>query len=97
MSQPLIATTASNMCASQTSSIESAITSRLTSEARIPGVPIVIPSEIAIVFSSIGVPPAARIPSFTLAPSARRWKLHGIVSIQVLATATIGFARASSS
>ena len=56
-----------------------------------------IPSEIAIVFSSIGVPPAARIPSLTFAASARRWKLHGIVSIHVLATATIGLASASSS
>ncbi len=97
MSQPAMATTASNMWASTTSSIESAISSRLTSEARIPGVPIVIPSEIAIVLSSIGVPPAARIPSLTFAPSARRWKLHGIVSIHVLATAMIGFASASSS
>ncbi len=50
-----------------------------------------IPSEIAIVFSSIGVPPAARMPSLTFAASARRWKLHGIVSIHVLATATSGF------
>ena len=97
LSQPLSAITASNMWASQTSSIESAITSRLTSEARIPAVPIVIPSEIAIVLSSIGVPPAARMPSLTLAASARRWKLHGIVSIHVLATATSGLASASSS
>ncbi len=97
MSQPQIAITASNMWASQTSSIESAITSRLGSEARIPGVPIVIPSEIAIVLSSIGVPPAARIPSLTFAASARRWKLQGIVSIHVLATATIGLLSASSS
>ncbi len=97
LSQPLIAITASNACASQTSSIESAITSRLTSEARIPGVPIVIPSEIATVLSSIGVPPAARIPSLTLAASARRWKLQGIVSIHVLATPMIGLPSASSS
>ena len=97
MSQPLIATTASNAWASHTSSIESAIRSRLTSDAFIPWVPIVIPSEIAIVLSSIGVPPAARMPSLTLAPSARRWKLHGIVSIHVLATATSGLDRASSS
>ncbi len=97
MSQPLIATTASNAWASHTSSIESAITSRLTSEAFIPWVPIVIPSEIAIVLSSIGVPPAARMPSLTLAPSARRWKLHGIVSIHVLATAMSGLDSASSS
>jgi hypothetical protein len=97
LSQPQIATTASNMWASHTSSIESATTSRLTRDAFIPSVPIVIPSEIATVFSSMGVPPAARIPSLTLAPSARRWKLHGIVSIQVLATATIGLPSASSS
>ncbi len=97
LSQPLIATTASKAWASTTSSIESAITSRLTSEARIPGVPIVMPSEMAIVLSSIGVPPAALMPSLTLAASARRWKLHGMVSIHVLATATSGLLSASSS
>ena len=41
-----------------TSSIESAMTSRLTSEARMPSVPIVMPSEIDTVLNSIGVPPA---------------------------------------
>jgi hypothetical protein len=89
--------TASKRWARATSSIESAITSRETSDVFIPGVPIVIPSEIAIVLSSIGVAPAARMPSFTRAASARRWKLHGIVSIQVEATPTIGLASASSS
>ena len=59
--------------------------------------PIVIPSEIAIVLNSIGVPPASRIPSLTFAASARRWKLHGIVSIQVLATPMSGLDSASSS
>jgi hypothetical protein len=59
-------------------------------------VPIVIPSEIATVLSSIGVAPAARIPSLTCLASARRWKLHGIVSIHVLATPMIGLARSSS-
>ena len=62
-----------------------------------PRVPIVMPSEIATVLNSIGVPPAARMPSLTFAASARRWKLHGIVSIQVEATPMIGFASASSS
>ena len=56
-----------------------------------PGVPIVMPSEIAIVLNSIGVPPAARMPSFTFAASARRPKLQGIVSVQVEATPMIGF------
>ena len=56
-----------------------------------------MPSEIAIVLNSIGVPPAARMPSLTFAASARRWKLHGIVSIHVEATPMIGLASASSS
>ena len=38
------------------------MTSRLTSEARMPSVPIVMPSEIETVLNSIGVPPAARMP-----------------------------------
>ena len=62
-----------------------------------PLVPIVMPSEMAMVLNSIGVPPAARMPSLTLAASARRWKLQGIVSIQVVATPMIGLASASSS
>ena len=97
LSQPLSATTASKKCPRATSSIESAMTSRETSEVFMPVVPIVMPSEIAIVLNSIGVPPASRMPSLTLAASARRWKLHGIVSIQVEATPMIGLASASSS
>jgi hypothetical protein len=95
LSQPEIVTSASKQCAPATSSIESATSSRDTSEARIPAVPIVIPSEIAIVFSSIGVPPAERIPSFTFAASTRLLKLHGIVSIHECATPTIGLERSS--
>ncbi len=72
LSQPTTHTTASNICPRQTSSIESAISSRLTSDARMPSVPIVSPSEIAMVLNSIGVPPAARMPSFTFADKRRR-------------------------
>ncbi len=61
-----------------------------------PSVPMVTPSEMAIVFNSIGVPPAARTPAFTFSASARRWKLQGMVSIHVLAMPTIGLARSSS-
>src|SRR5581483_8779164 len=71
------------------------MTSRLTSDARMPSVPIVSPSLIAIVLNSIGVPPALRTPSFTFAESRRKWKLHGMVSIQVFATPISGFARSS--
>ncbi len=55
-----------------------------------PSVPIVTPSEMATVLTSIGVPPAARMPSITYWASRRRPKLHGIVSIQEWATPTIG-------
>ena len=79
------------------SSIESAITSRLISEAFIPLVPIVIPSEIATVLNSIGVPPAARTPSLMCSASPRRWKLQGIASVQVFAIPTVGRLSASSS
>src|SRR5215831_16038857 len=96
LSQPTTQTHASNIWPRQTSSIESAMISRLTSEARIPSVPIVSPSEIATVLNSMGVPPASRIPSFTLAESRRRWKLQGMVSIHVLATPIRGRLRSAS-
>ena len=49
------------------------MTSRLTSDAFIPSVPMVMPSEIEMVLNSMGVPPAARMPAFTCAASSRRW------------------------
>ena len=49
-----------------------------------------MPSEIAIELNSIGVPPASRTPSLTASARSRRWKLHGIASIQVLAMPTVG-------
>ncbi len=61
-----------------------------------PSVPIDTPSETEIVLSSIGVPPAARTPRFTCTASSRWLRLHGIVSIQVVATPMIGLARSSS-
>jgi hypothetical protein len=38
-----------------------------------PEDPIVMPSEMETVLNSIGVPPAARIPSFREPASSRRW------------------------
>ena len=72
------------------------MTSRLISEAFMPSVPMLMPSETAMVLNSSGVPPAARIPSLTFAERRRRWKLHGPISIQVLATPISGFERSSS-
>ena len=71
--------------------------SRETSEAFMPSVPIVIPSEIETVFTSIGVPPASRIPRITSCASSRWEKLQGIVPIQECATITSGLDSASSS
>src|SRR5450432_4002812 len=95
LSQPDSAMTASHMAPRTASSIESAITSREISEARIPSVPMLIPSETTMVLNSIGVPPAARIPSLTLAPSSRRCRLQGVASVQVLATAMSGRSRSA--
>ncbi len=61
-----------------------------------PSVPIDTPSLTAIVLNSIGVPPAARIPSFTNVASRRWLMLQGIVSIHVVATPMIGWLRSSS-
>src|SRR5712692_3092762 len=77
---------ASNMWPRATSSIESAITSRLTSEVFMPSVPMVMPSEMAIVLNSIGLAPAARIPALSGTASSRNPKLQGIVSSQQLET-----------
>ena len=78
------------------SSMESAMRSRETSDAFMPSVPMVTPSEMATVLNSMGVPPAARTPSFTRAASSRRLKLQGMVSIQVLAMPMMGLRRSSS-
>src|SRR5262245_65387207 len=76
--------------------MESAITSRLTREHFIPSATMLMPSEIDTVLNSIGVPPAARIPSLTLAARRRRWKLHGPISIHVFATPIMGRDKSSS-
>ena len=73
LSHPDNAIRPSNRLPRATSSIESAIRSRLMSEVFMPWLPIVMPSEIDTVLNSIGVPPAARIPSLTCSASVRRW------------------------
>ena len=96
LSQPAITTRASNMWPRATSSTESAMTSRLTSEVFMPSVPVVMPSLMATVLTSSGVPPAARMPSITLAASSRWFQLQGMVPIQQWATPTCGRFRSSS-
>src|SRR5450755_139855 len=90
LSQPAMATSASNCSACTITSTESAITSRLTSEDFMPSVPIEIPSDTAIVPNSNGTAPACRTPSFAAAASPLRCRLHGVTSFQDEATATCG-------
>jgi hypothetical protein len=67
------------------------------SEAFIPSVPMAMPSEIAMVLHSTGVPPASRTPSFTHSAMRRRWMVHGMISIQECATPMSGRLKSSSS
>ena len=96
LSQPEMPTKPSKRWPRTTSSTESAMVSRLMSEAFMPSVPIEMPSVMEIVLNSIGVPPAARIPSFTFSAIFRWFQLHGVTSIQQCATPTSGRLRSSS-
>ena len=78
LSQPTMNRTASSEWPRTASSAKSAITSRLISEARIPRVPIAMPSVTTIVLNSIAVPPAAAIPRAASCASVRRCMLHGV-------------------
>ncbi len=96
LSHPATVTKPSNRSACIIVSTESAITSRLTSDARIPSWPIEIPSDTAMVMNSRGKPPARRTPS--LARLARRssGRLHGVTSFHDEATPICGLSQSSS-
>ena len=92
LSQPAKATSASNRSACITHSTESAMISRLTSEARMPSWPIEMPSLTAIVVNSSGKPPAARTPSLARLASRSSGMLQGVTSFQDEATADLRLA-----
>ena len=96
LSHPAKVTSPSNRSACITVSTESAITSRLTSEARIPSWPMEMPSLTAMVMNSMGNPPASRTP--TLARLARRSSgmLHGVTSFQLRGHTIWGLSQSSS-
>ena len=96
LSHPEMVTRPSNMWLLATSSTESAMTSRLMSEPFMPSVPIVMPSVIEIVLTSMGVPPASRTPCITFSASFLWFQLQGIVPIQLWATPICGRFRSSS-
>jgi hypothetical protein len=80
LSQPAIVTIASNRSPCMTSSTESAMTSRDTSEARMPSCPIEMPSETATVVNVSPTPPLATTPSFAFSASSGPVTLHGVTS-----------------
>ena len=96
LSQPAIPTKPSRRSANTTVSTESQLTSRLTSEPRIPSWPIEMPSDTVIVPNSRATPPASRMPALTSSASARSVMLHGVISFQELAMPTCGFTQSSS-
>ena len=96
LSQPAKVTRASSRSACITVSTESAMTSRDTSEARMPSWPIEMPSLTAMVVNSIGKPPAARTPSFDRLASRSSGMLHGVTSFHDEHTPTCGLPQSSS-
>ena len=72
------------------------MTSRLTSEARMPSWPIEMPSLTAMVMNSIGKPPAARTPSLDRLASRSSGMLQGVTSFHDDATPTWGLSQSSS-
>ena len=79
LSQPPTASRPSTRCACAAVSIESAITSRDTSEYFIPSVPIEIPSLTVIVPNIWGITPAARRAASARRARPSRPMLHGVI------------------
>ena len=96
LSQPAKVTSASKRSACITVSTESAMTSRLTSEARMPSWPMEMPSLTAMVVNSSGKPPASRTPTLDRLASRSSGRLQGVTSFQDDATATWGLSQSSS-
>ena len=86
----------SNRSACITVSTESAMTSRLTSEARMPSWPMEMPSETAMVTNSKGKPPAPRTPSLARLARRSRGRLQGVTSFHDEATPIWGLSQSSS-
>ena len=96
LSQPAKDTRASRRSACIIVSTESAITSRLTSEARMPSWPMEMPSLTAMVVNWMGKPPAERTPSLARRARRSRGRLQGVTSFHDEATPTWGLSQSSS-
>ena len=76
--------------------MQSAITSRLTSEYFMPSVPMDMPSEMVGVPNTCALPPASSMPAMAASASLCRPELHGVIVLWPLATPTMGFLKSSS-
>src|SRR3954451_22831492 len=96
LSQPASSTEPSSRSANMTVSTESAMTSRDTSEARMPSWPMEMPKEPETVPTSRGYPPASCPPSWARLASRSSERLQGVISFQDDATPICGFSQSSS-
>src|ERR1700733_14144529 len=96
LSQPAKVSSPSKRSACITVSTESAITSRLTNDARMPSWPMEMPSDTAMVTNSNGHPPASRTPSLERLASRSSGMLQGVTSFQLLATPICGLSQSAS-
>jgi len=96
LSHPAMVTMASKRSACMTNSTESAMTSRETSDARMPSWPMEIPSETAIVVNSRPTPPAPTTPCFALPARRGPLRLQGVTSLPAETTPTWGLSKSSS-
>ena len=96
LSQPASVTEPSRRSANMTVSTLSAMTSRDTSEARIPSWPMEMPSETEMVPNSIGKPPARRTPSLDACARRCSDRLQGVISFQDEAMPICGLSMSSS-
>src|SRR5437868_6428775 len=83
LSQPPIETKPSMPAQPTTVSMESAMTSRDTSEYFIPSLPMEMPSEMVMVLKMIDLPPAAFAPFSASSASLSMCALHGVTMLHV--------------
>src|ERR1039458_6242819 len=95
LSQPPMATKPSIPAQPTTVSMESAMTSRETSEYFMPSLPIEVPSEMGMVLKTMALPPAALAPCSDSRASLSMCMLHGVTSPQVEAMPMSGFLKSS--
>ena len=99
LSQPAMVIRPSIRSPKVTSSMESAMTSRLTSEVFMPSVPMEMPSLTVMVPNLNGTPPfpdsGLRTPSLAAWAKRSRCTLQGVTSLARLAMATKGFSMSS--